>query len=269
VAAGDDRVLIDAGLSYRALRQRLDGVGVDPDTLGAVLITHAHVDHVRGAAMLSRKHGIPIHATGGAREGWGRGADKVAGWEALLAGRPVAFGALRFIPFGVSHDADEALGFRIETPDGAIGFATDVGQITDDLVARFSDCRVLVVESNHAVELLRVSPYAPSVRMRIGGDGGHLSNEALAGFIREHLGAQVRCIVLAHLSRTNNVPALAELICREALTAAGRPGVRVVVAGQDQPTPTIDLAGLAPAPVSPVQAAQQVSLPFGGASARA
>ncbi|MDP6371907.1 MAG: MBL fold metallo-hydrolase [Vicinamibacterales bacterium] len=270
VSAGGDRVLIDAGLSYRALRRRLDGVNVDPDALRAVLITHAHVDHVRGAAMLSRKHGIRIHATAAAREAWGKGADKVAGWESLAAGRPVAFGVLRFVPFGVSHDADETLGFRVETPEGAIGFATDVGQITDDLVARSSDCRMLVMESNHAVELLRVSPYAPSVRSRIGGDGGHLSNEALAAFIREHLGGQVQCIVLAHLSRINNVPALAELICREALTAAGRSDVRVVVAGQDRPTPTIALEALAPPGVArPAHRARQVALPFGSASAQA
>ena len=264
VAAGGDRVLIDAGLSYRAIRQRLERLGVAPDSLRGIVITHAHVDHVRGAALLSGRHGITVHATPSARETWGPSSAKVSGWGVLHAGRQVEFGVLRFSPFNVSHDADDTLGFRIDTPAGAIGFATDAGCITAGLVERFRDCQLLVMESNHAVELLRVSPYAAQVRTRIGGDDGHLSNEALAVFVQEHLGPAVRCIVLAHLSRVNNVAEIAEMSCREALARAGRSDVRVVVAAQDQPTPTIDLAALAPAPGRRVQ---QRSLPFGPSSA--
>jgi phosphoribosyl 1,2-cyclic phosphodiesterase len=266
VASGDDRVLIDAGLSYRAIRQGLERLGVAPDALRAIVITHAHVDHVRSAARLSGRHGITVHATPAARESWGPSAAKVSGWARLRPGRSVDFGALRFLPFAVTHDADETLGFRIDTPTGAIGFATDVGCVTAELVERFRQCLLLVMESNHAVQLLRVSSYAPSVRARIGGDDGHLSNEALGAFVREHLGPAVRCIVLAHLSRINNVPEVAELSCREALARIGRSEVRVVVASPDQPTPTIDLAALIQTPAvvpPPARRAQQVSLPFG------
>ena len=260
-----DRVLIDAGLSYRAIQQRLESLGLAADTLRAVLITHAHVDHVRSAGMLSRKHGIPIYVTEASRTAWGEGAQKVANWKFLLPDRTVAFGAMQFVPFGVCHDADDTLGFRVNTPDGAIGFATDVGKITEDLISRFAACRVLVMESNHAVELLRVSPYAASVRSRIAGDDGHLSNEDVATFVRDHLGADVRCIVLAHLSRVNNVPEIAKMSCLDALCAVGREDVRVVVADQDRPTPTIDLASLSrySARLAPTQSGlTQTDLPF-------
>tara|TARA_B100000745_G_scaffold63961_1_gene37781 strand:+ start:1185 stop:1985 length:801 start_codon:yes stop_codon:yes gene_type:complete len=265
VTSDNDRVLIDAGLSYRAIQQRLDSLGLTADALRAVLITHAHVDHVRSAGMLSRKHGIPIYVTEATRAAWGEGAKKVADWKFLLPGRTVAFGAMQFVPFGVCHDADDTLGFRVNTPDGAIGFATDVGKITEDLISRFAACRVLVMESNHAVELLRVSPYAASVRSRIAGDDGHLSNEDVATFVRDHLGADVRCIVLAHLSRVNNVPEIAKMSCLDALCAVGREDVRVVVADQDRPTPTIDLASLSrySARLAPTQSGlTQSDLPF-------
>ena len=265
MTSGNDRVLIDAGLSYRAIQQRLDSLGVAADTLRAVLITHAHVDHVRSAGMLSRKHGIPIYVTEATRNAWGEGVQKVAAWEFLLPGRGVTFGAMQFVPFGVCHDADDTLGFRINTPDGAIGFATDVGRITEDLISRFATCRLLVMESNHAVELLRVSPYAASVRSRIAGNDGHLSNEDVAAFVRDHLGADVCCIVLAHLSRVNNVSEIAKMSCLEALCAVRRDDVRVVVADQDRPTPTIDLAGLSrySSRLAPTQSGlTQTYLPF-------
>ena len=162
------------------------------------------------------------------------------------------------------HDASETVAFRIETPEGAIGYATDVGTLKPVLIERFRDCRLLIIESNHATELLRVSPYARSTRERIAGDGGHLSNESLAAFVRDHLGAPVRCLVLAHLSRVNNLPELAEMTCREALKARGRSDVEVVVTRQDRVTPTIDLGIWAQPETSVPEVPHQAALPFRG-----
>ena len=106
VASGDDRVLIDAGLSYRAIRLRLERLGVALNALRAIVITHAHVDHIRSAARLSARHGITVYTTSAARESWGPSAAKVSGWARLRPGRSVDFGALRFLPFAVTHDAD-------------------------------------------------------------------------------------------------------------------------------------------------------------------
>ncbi len=257
------RVLLDVGFSYRELTRRLAAIDVDPAAIDAVMITHAHGDHTRGAGLLSRRHGVPVHATAAIREEWG--SANVAEWRALIPDAVLDLGGLRFIPFEVPHDATETVAFRIETPEGAVGYATDVGTLTPALIERFRDCRLLVIESNHATELLRVSPYVRSTRERIAGDGGHLSNESLAAFVRAHLGASVRCLVLAHLSRVNNLPELAEMTCREALAARGRSDVEVVVTRQDRVTPTIDLGSWAqPAPSLPA-ALRQTTLPFHGA----
>ena len=233
-------VLIDAGLSYRQITLRLSDVGFDPQGVEAIVITHAHGDHMRGARMFCRRHDVPVYATERARADWG--AADLPTWRPLRTNRSHDVCGLRFDPVTIPHDASETVAFRIETVEGAIGFATDIGAMTSELVDRFRDCRLLVVESNYATELLRVSPYDRSTRARIGSGRGHLSNEALAEFVRDHLGRHVRCLILAHLSRVNNVPEIAEMTCREALVASGRDDVDVVVAQQDSRARTVDLA---------------------------
>jgi len=258
---GDQRVLIDVGLSYREAARRLDSIGVAPETVGAVVFTHAHGDHTRGAALFSRRHDVPVHATSATQAEWGEA--NVSSWAELRCDAAHEICGFRFTPFEVSHDTDaETVGFQIETPEGVIGFATDIGEVTPALCTRFRDCRVLVIESNHATELLQVGPYPPSTKARIGSERGHLSNESLAAFVREHLGDGVRCLVLAHLSRVNNVPAIAELCCREALESRGRDDVRVVVSSQDRVAETVDLGTWATAARARVDAGAQAALPF-------
>jgi len=253
-------VLIDVGLSYRDVSRRLEQLDVTPDRIDAIMITHAHGDHTRGARTLARRHDVPVYFTDGVRSEWG--ITDVAECHALVPNTPLELVGLQFVPFEIPHDASETVGFHIDTPDGAIGYATDIGKMTPLLIERFRDCRVLVIESNHATELLRVSPYARSTRDRIAGPGGHLSNEALAAFIRDHLGAAVRCVVLAHLSRVNNLPELAEMSCLEALAARGREDVEVVVTQQNQAAKTIDLGALLSERVRFTRAVAQVPLPF-------
>ena len=261
LATDEGRVLIDAGLSCREVTRRLGAVGVEPDGVDAIVITHAHGDHTRGARVFSRRHGVPVYTTAAVRDEWG--VKDVSEWRMLEAGRAERISGLAWHPFTIPHDASETVGFRIETAEGVIGFATDVGTATENLIQCFRDCRLLVVESNHATELLRVSPYAPSTRTRIAGAHGHLSNEALAAFVRQHLGPSVRCIVLAHLSRVNNVPEIAEMTCRQALADCGRTDVEVVVARQDRVAPTVDLGAWHVAPPAPPAArARQSALPF-------
>ena len=244
LANGDSRVLIDAGLSYREVARRLALAGTEPAAIDAIMITHAHGDHTRGARLLARRHAVPVYSTAAVRAEWGAG--ELPDWRELAPRRPLELCGLRFVPFTVPHDARETLAFRIETPSGAVGFATDVGAVTAELIERFADCRLLVIESNHADELLRISPYDAATRARIAGGAGHLSNEALAAYIRGGLGPDVCCIVLMHLSRVNNVPEIAEQTCRDALAARGRKDVRVVVTRQDRVAPTVDLDALPP-----------------------
>ena len=257
-------MLIDVGLSYRDVARRLERLGVDPGGVDAIVITHAHGDHTRGARLFSRRHAVPVYSTEAVHDEWG--VADLSDWRPLTTNRPYDLCGFRFQPFTIPHDASQTVAFRIETPDGSIGFATDIGAVTGELVERFHDCRVLVIESNHAIELLRLSPYDASTRTRIASARGHLSNESLAEFIRNHLGPSVRCIVLAHLSRVNNVPEIAELTCREALAECGRTGVEVVVTRQDRAAPAVDLARWLSPRQTPKPA--QTELPFAEAPAR-
>jgi phosphoribosyl 1,2-cyclic phosphodiesterase len=237
------RLLVDIGLSYRETVRRLESLGVSPDSIDAILLTHAHQDHVRGVGRFVARHGTPVHMTPATRAACG-GLGEPFCWRPLEVGVPVEVAGVVVRPFRVPHDAVETLAFRFETPEGAVGFATDLGTVTGELVEQCRGCRLLVLEANHARDLLRLSPYRAAVKARIGGAAGHLSNEALAAFVEQHLDATVQALVLAHLSRVNNVPELAALSCREALTRRGRPEVRVVVARQDRVAETLDLAEL-------------------------
>ena len=258
---GEQRVLIDVGLSYREVARRLDSVGVPAASVGAIVITHAHGDHTRGAALFSRRHGVSVYTTRQTRAIW-RGAD-VTVWGDLECGNATEICGFRFSTFEVSHDAAaETVAFCIRTSGGCIGFATDVGVVTPTLRSRFERCRLLVMESNHARELLQVGPYAPSMKARISGARGHLSNEELALFVRDDLGRSVECLVLAHLSRVNNAPELAELNCRQALDAAGRSDVRVVVAHQDRVAETVELDVEGGHNHEDASTVRQVALPF-------
>jgi len=237
VSIEDTQVLIDAGLSCREICRRLSHLGVNPEDIDAIIITHAHGDHARGARVFSRRYHVPVYTTLRILNEWG--VKDLYEWRELRPDDIRAIGDLSFQSLVIPHDASETLAFRIDTPDGVIGFATDIGVITSELVALFRECRVLVMESNHATDLLRVSPYSLAMRTRIASSEGHLSNEELADFIRNHLGESVSCIVLVHLSRVNNAPAIAELTCREALVDCGREDVRIVMTFQDKVAQTI------------------------------
>ena len=258
---GETRVLIDVGLSCRETARRLGVIGVAPESVAAVVITHAHGDHTRGAALFSRRYEVPVHATAATRAVWPD--PDVWSWGGLACDVPTDIGGFRITPFEVSHDADaETVAFHIGTAAGGIGFATDVGVTTAALGVRFRRCRLLVMESNHATDLLQVGPYSASTKARIAGERGHLSNEALARFVREDLGAAVECLVLAHLSRVNNLPEIAAMTCREALEASGRSEVRVVVTHQDRVTETVRLDAPPERPGPGSLPERQIALPF-------
>ena len=198
--------------------------------------------------MLARRHDVPVYTTDGVRSEWG--VRDVAEWHALVPNTALELAGLRFMPFEIPHDASETVGFRIDTPEGAIGYATDIGTMTPALIERFLrlPCpgrRIEPCDGAAARQSVCAVDARSDRRIR-----RHLSNEALAAFIREHLGAAVRCVVLAHLSRVNNVPELAEMSCREALTACGREDVEVVVTRQDQAARTIDLGAWLSDPVA-------------------
>jgi phosphoribosyl 1,2-cyclic phosphodiesterase len=235
IEGGGVRVLLDAGFSCRRLVQRLRFVGCEPDTIDAILVTHEHGDHVAGAARFSESFEVPIWCT--------RGTARAAGFDAdgldvrpVAAGGSFAIGDLAVRPFAVPHDAVETVGFVLEAGRSRLGYATDLGHGPDAVRDHLADCDLLILESNHDVDLVRAGPYPESLKTRILSRHGHLDNEGAADLLSAVARGRTRTVVLAHLSETNNRPALALEAAARRL-AAGRGAPRLHAAAQATPSP--------------------------------
>jgi phosphoribosyl 1,2-cyclic phosphodiesterase len=296
IAAGATRILVDAGLSCRELLRRMAAVGEDPAALSAILITHEHIDHVAGLAVLARRLGIPVFFTEPTHRAWARSLTpkttmSYAKWlelqqsqkaarEAALeegavltitavaeeedlvepaaksdptalpaveyfrAGHGFSIGELDIQPFTIPHDAVDPCGFvfhaRAESLRMAI--ATDLGYIPPNVKQALREVDVLLLESNHDLEMLKDGPYPWSVKQRVLSRVGHLSNTATAEFLMRDYDGGAHTIVLGHLSEQNNLPELARLAAEQAI--AGRMsllGNRLLLALQDAPLEPICL----------------------------
>ena len=201
------RVLLDCGFSLCELETRLLRVGLVAQDLDAVFITHEHGDHVGCALTLARRHGVPLWMS--------RGTWRAIGEPALPGlihfardGACIEVGDLELRPYTVPHDAVEPL--QICVSDGAVrlGVLTDAGCATEHLLANLQDCHAMLLECNHEPDLLAQSRYPPSLKSRIGGRLGHLSNDTAARILRACLHDGLRHVVAAHLSEQNNRPDL-------------------------------------------------------------
>ena len=220
------RLLIDCGFSLRELGLRLTRAGLTPADLTAVFITHEHGDHVGCAMALARRHRLPLWMSRGTWHAIGEpDADGLLNFA--RDGQPIIVGDLMLNPFTVTHDAQEPL--QLDVTDGAskLGVLTDVGSVTPHLLARLQGCNAMLLECNHDRELLAGSRYHASLKARISGRLGHLSNDTAAQILAACLHPRLNQLVAAHLSKENNRPELA----RQALAqAGGRAASDIVVA---------------------------------------
>ena len=242
VAGGGTRLLVDAGLSRRETAARLAAIGVEVGAIDAVLFTHDHDDHCRGAPLLLRRHRLPFFANEGTSQGVehvnrGFGAD----WRIFETGSTFGVGGLRVEAFSVPHDASDTVGFAIGDGRVRLGIATDLGSVTALVRHKLAACHALVLEANHDVEMLRQSGRPWSLIQRILGPRGHLSNEQAADLLAGVIGPELRVLVLAHLSAECNTPALAAHAVRAVLRDAGRADVRIEIAAADAAGPRLEL----------------------------
>jgi phosphoribosyl 1,2-cyclic phosphodiesterase len=208
VEAGASKLLIDAGLSARELMLRLEAIGAEGRELDAILISHEHSDHIRGAGALARKLKIPLllsHQTFQASSAF-IGKTEIIEFE---SGCPFSFKDIQVDPFSITHDACDPVGFMIECGDGKIGIATDLGIATGLVKEKLKGCRALVVESNHDEEMLVNGPYPWHLKQRIRSRHGHLSNSESASLLDEIIHPGLEAVFLAHLSEVNNDPGIA------------------------------------------------------------
>lgn len=251
------RVLVDAGFGIRELTRRMKAVDVEPESVSALIVTHEHVDHVRGAGAAARKYGWPVYATAGTlrvdrpRRHAVTGEVRRSGEASLpisIAIEPKpADGArkkkrivkhivdtktetllddfsIRFIK--APHDAREPVSLVVTSRSTGerVGIAYDIGHLTERFIKNFSECDMLLLESNHDAQLLRTGPYPWSVKQRVAGPNGHLSNAECALMARDCVHRGLRHLVLCHLSQTNNRPEIALRAMRTALRGVGFKG---------------------------------------------
>lgn len=216
-----DRVLVDAGLSADAIERALAAGGVRPETLCAILLTHEHDDHARGAGPLGRAAGIPVLANAPTLEA---AAKTLAGAavRAFETGPPFEIGRFVVTAFPVPHDAAEPVGFTIASGGRRITVATDLGCADETLDGQLAEADLVVLESNYDLGLLHISGYPWFLKNRILSGRGHLSNDDAARALARTAVGRRRMICLAHLSEVNNLAALARDTVGEALAGVGR-----------------------------------------------
>jgi phosphoribosyl 1,2-cyclic phosphodiesterase len=242
MVAGNQALLVDAGLGVRTLRAEMEKRGVCPSQVAGVLLTHEHIDHVRGAVPFARKYGVPLVANRATLAALFHQERR----DAPCHGIDTNGGEAGVGPFGVravavSHDAAEPVGFRITAGDAAVAYATDTGAITPEFRDACVGASLIAVESNHDIHKLRFGPYPEALKARILGRNGHLSNNAACDLILAHTGAHgPACFWLSHLSETNNTPRMALNYWKKRARAEGRSpvaaGAVVEVALRDRPS---------------------------------
>lgn len=220
--SGGFAVLVDAGLSRRELLARLASIGVPAGGIAAVLVSHEHDDHVRGIAALHRSDRITVHLNRGTAGALLERGVPAEAFRYFRTGVDFGVGPFSVRPFPLPHDAADPVGFAVSDGACRVGIATDLGHPSAPVVEMLRGCRAIVIESNHDVELLGVSGRPASVKERIWGERGHLSNSSAAELLAEVGSEALQDIFLAHLSQECNRPDLAR---ESALRAAALRGL--------------------------------------------
>ncbi len=228
---GNDRtaLLIDAGIGFRTIKQRLATEGIDVTSVKMMFVTHDHSDHVRGLSRTAGTLSVPVYATAKLHnalmfnhylEGEALGCRRVLKEheEALICG-----GDIRVVPFEVPHDATQTLGYFIDFYGTKFVFMTDLGRVPHYAVPYCREANYLIVESNYDVEMLMYGSYPPDLKARVLDEFGHLSNDDCAALLRNVRHPELRGIFLCHLSKDNNTPSMAHSTSCRALSLCGDP----------------------------------------------
>lgn len=246
VCSDETKILIDVGISLKALKQRLNSIDMIVDEIDAVLITHEHSDHIKGLGVLSRKYALPVYLTMGT-------ANEIVKKPALGAINDDLFNYvkgdkeffikdLKIKPLKIPHDAVSPVAYRINNNKKSLAVITDLGCYNDYLIENLQGLDAILLESNHDVKVLQAGSYPFELKRRILSDIGHLSNEASAEFLKKIYHKGLKNVVLGHLSRENNLPELALSNMENAMFLGGiakKESLKIVVAPRDDVLKTV------------------------------
>lgn len=242
----DTHLLVDAGISGKRIEEGLRTAHVEPSSISAILITHDHSDHTQGAAVFSKKYGVPIYATAGTLEyivKTARCAPEQQLCRTVRADEELTIGSISVRPFAISHDAIDPVSYCLKAGGKKLGMATDLGKYDSYIIDSLSGSDALYIESNHDVNMLMLGSYPYCLKVRIASDKGHLSNEACGELVRQLRTERLKNVVLAHLSKDNNFGELAYETVRLALEDDDRFDFlpELIVAKRSEPTGMITL----------------------------
>ena len=239
----DGGILIDAGISRKRIVTGLERKGLSLDDIKAIFITHEHSDHISGLGPVLRKNPIPVYATADTVSAiWEKTNMNNISPELFHSIRPeeeIEAGEMLVRPFSISHDAVDPVCYTVEKQGKRAAVATDMGCFDDTIIRVLGQCDSVLIEANHDINMLQVGPYPYSLKMRILGNKGHLSNTYCADLIKEILHKDLKHLVLGHLSRENNFPQLAYRTVLDELEKTetwGTLDTRLMVASRDEPT---------------------------------
>lgn len=239
----DGGILIDAGISRKRIVTGLERKGLSLDDIKAIFVTHEHSDHISGLGPVLRKNPIPVYATADTVSAiWEKTNMNNISPELFRSIRPeeeIEAGEMLVRPFSISHDAVDPVCYTVEKQGKRAAVATDMGCFDDTIIQVLGQCDSVLIEANHDINMLQVGPYPYSLKMRILGNKGHLSNTSCADLIKEILHKDLKHLVLGHLSRENNFPQLAYRTVLDELEKTetwGTLDTRLMVASRDEPT---------------------------------
>ena len=241
VETAQTRILIDAGLSCRELMRRLEVVQVDPEALDALVITHEHVDHVRGAGPLARLLDIPVYINHSTFRKSIKNLGNLSKPVTIHTGQTITIKDLVIETFTKCHDTVDPMGLVLSSDGARLGLITDLGRSTQVVEDRLRGCQALIIEFNHDQRMLEDGPYPWEVKRRIKGPEGHLSNQQAGELLEAVAHRDLGLVILAHLSRVNNDELRAFKEAKDALRRRGMKNTKIVISRQEYPVSMAEL----------------------------
>ena len=211
VQGNDTKILVDAGVSAKKITEGLESIDVDIKEINAIIVTHEHIDHIRSIGTIAKKWNIPIYANLGTWNGIEneKSVSKIENKNYFKIGEEFEIGDLKIMPFSTSHDAMDSCGFSIEHDGKRISIATDLGEMTKEVLDNVKTSKFMLLEANYEPEVLRCCSYPYPVKTRIAGNRGHLSNGDAGNAISKLVNFGLQNVMLGHLSKESNFPELA------------------------------------------------------------
>ncbi|MBR3325549.1 MAG: MBL fold metallo-hydrolase [Clostridia bacterium] len=243
VESVNSKILIDCGVSCKKVTEALNSINVDFNLIDAIILTHEHLDHVKGLQVICKKYNIPIYANEKTFEGIKQNIPE-DNKKLFKTNEKFEIKDLEIFPFRIPHDANDPCGFTINHGDKKISIATDIGHMTSSILSTIQGSSFLLLESNYEPEMLKSSHYPYLLKKRILGPNGHLSNEDAGLAISSLVGSGINNITLGHLSQHNNFPELAYKTVMESLISSkvNLDKLSLGVASRSEPDSLINIA---------------------------